>query len=58
MIAKWQKLIHNADWSVQGWSVMAEYNAEELADDPKTKRGWRERAVCRKESCEAEEKVC
>ena len=38
MIAERQKLIHNADWSELGWSVVAEYNAEELAEDSKDEK--------------------
>ena len=38
MIAERQKLIRIAERSELGWSVVAEYNADELADDSKDEK--------------------
>ena len=43
LLAERQKLIKIADRSVNGWSVVAEYTADELADDSDDENGWRKR---------------
>ena len=58
MTAEWQKLIRIADRPELGWSVVAEYNGEDLADDSedekrleKAEQSTERKATKRKKKC-------